>query len=244
MEKEGNILVGLSSDVPTPASLASLLLELDIALPADRDATVVDHFNFDTVSAADKHDVLVLPSPAQSRLDVKDYFHVDGVLAVPHAVGQTLANANPLLAPILRAPATAYSYSPSDEADGSSTPFATGSQLSLVTALQARNSARFTVLGSVEMLSDKWFGASVTPAGTKNKAQTANRAFAEKLTAWTFKELGVLKVGRLQHYLKADNNPNWSNDTALSNTQLNPKIYRIKNEAVRIPVSLCVLTRS
>ena len=234
-KEEGNILLALSASTATPTSLASLLLELDIQLPPDRDAVVVDHFNYDGQSAGDKHDVLLVPHPEPKRKDVRNYFGGEGLVAFPRDVGQVLGNANPLIAPILNAPSTAYSYNSKDETDVVEDPFATGSQLSLVSAMQARNSARFTILGSGELLEDAWFDANVQ-LGDAKKAKTANREFAKKLSAWAFKELGVLKVGRLHHYL---NEPVQAgkgvrvNETNIVATELNPKIYRIKNEAVR-----------
>lgn len=132
--------------------------------------------------------------------------------------------------PILRAPATAYSYNPKDEAEAVEEPFAVGQQLSLVSALQARNSARFTVVGSVEMLQDHWFNAKVKQAGAETA--TANREFAQRLSGWTFKELGVLKVGHLQHYLTEDGKE--FNTSSLDVPEHNPTIYRIKNDVVSV----------
>jgi len=236
----GNILLALSADTPTPTSLVSLLLELDIHLSADRNALVVDHFNHDTANSDDKHDVLLVAPPNALRADVKNYFAAEGVLAIPRAVGQVLGNASPLLAPILKAPATAYSYNPKEEAEAVEDPFATGSQLSLISAMQSRNSARFTVLGSVEMLQDAWFGANVRASGNDAQSEgltvpTANREFAKKLTGWTFQELGVLKVGRIVHHLNGDDGdatPANNTDVSLTATDVNPKMYRIKNDVV------------
>ena len=243
----GNILLALSADTPTPTSLVSLLLELDIHLSADRNALVVDHFNHDTANADDKHDVLLVTPPNALRADVKNYFSAEGVLAIPRAVGQVLGNASPLLAPILKAPATAYSYNPKEEAEAVEDPFATGQQLSLISAMQSRNSARFTVLGSVEMLQDAWFGANVRPSGNDAQSEgltvpTANREFAKKLTGWTFQELGVLKVGRIVHHLNGDDGdatPANNTAVALTTTDVNPKMYRIKNDVVCFLPSPC-----
>jgi oligosaccharyltransferase complex subunit beta len=228
---EGNVLLALSADTPTPSGIISLLLELDIHLPADRNALVVDHFEYDTKSTAEKHDVLVVPAPKKLRPDLKNFFDGSDDLAVPRAVGQTLGNSNPLLVPILRAPSTAYSYNPKDEAEGVEDLFASGSQIALASALQARNSARFTVLGSAEMLQDEWFSASVqTPSG-KKASKTGNRKFAEQLSAWTFKELGVLKVQQLHHHLNEGGATTGAvNESNYPLSQLNPKIYRIKND--------------
>lgn len=213
-----------------PAALASLLLEFNIQLPADRSSLTVDHFNYDTVSAAEKHDVLVVPAPAPIRPDVSDLFHANGVIAFPRALGQGLGN-SPLLGPVLRAPETAYTYNPKEEAEVLEDPFATGNQISLVSTVQAHNSARFTVFGSVEALQDEWFKAKVqTPSGAKTG--TANREFAQKVTAWTFQESGVLKVGHVQHHLVEDSVARTSayNRSLSQPGSLNPTIYRIKND--------------
>jgi oligosaccharyltransferase complex subunit beta len=227
MNKDGNILLALSGKASTSSAVSSLLLELDIHLANDRSAVVVDHFNYDTLSAAEKHDVLVLQRPGPLRPDVKAFFDGEGVLALPRVAPQTLGGDSALLAPILSAPATAYSYNPKEEMPAPDDILATGSQLNIVSAMQARNSARFTVLGSVESLEDKWFSASVkTPNG--KKSSTVNREFAKQLTAWAFKETGVLKVDKVEHRLVTEG------------AELNPSIYRIKNETVCLPPALSV----
>lgn len=235
VNKNGNILLALSADQPTPAAISSLLLELDIVLPPERNALVVDHLNYDVKSAAEQHDVLLVDAPKALKPGVKDYFNVDGTIAVPRAVGQVLGNASPLMAPILKAPVTAYSYNPKDEADSLEDVFAVGSQLSLITTFQARNSARFTVLGSVEMLEDKWFDAKVKKVDASETTTTVNKAFAEKVSAWTFQEIGVLKVGRLQHFLNEAVAGAKRNLTIPEFTQTYDGLYRIKNDVVCYP---------
>ena len=184
------------------------------------------------ISSSDKHDVLLIPQPSAIRPDVKNFFSGDGTLAFPRAVAQELGNSSPLLVPIVRAHSTAYTYNPKDEVVSVEEPFAVGSQIALVSALQARNSARFSVLGSVEALENTWFGASVQGPGGK-KTPTANRAFAKQLTEWTFMETGVLKVGRVEHHL-SDVAPEGINGSVSQVGFLNPQIYRIKNDVVCI----------
>lgn len=247
----GNVLLGLSSESGTPSAISALLLEFDISLPSDKTSVVVDHFNYDTVSAAEKHDVLLLDRPGPLRPDAVNFFGGDGVLAVPRAVGQTLGNASPLIAPILKAPTTAYAYNPKEAAESLEEPFATGSQLSLISAMQARNSARFVVLGSLEMLQDQWFDASVKSSSSKN-VKTVNRLFARQLTEWTFKEVGVLNVLSVQHQEVFSSKivaagtcstcPAPSNGTEITGYgDYNPEIYRIKNDVVRTCIAIwCV----
>ncbi|KAK3372396.1 oligosaccharyl transferase-like protein [Podospora didyma] len=218
----GNILLTLSSASSTPSSVISLLAEIDIQLPADRTGLVVDHFNYDAASAADKHDVLLLPPPSSIRADIKDFFGVGAganeVLAFPRGVGATLGSGE-LLTPIVRAPATAYSYNPKEQAEVLDDVFAAGSQLALAAAFQARNSARFALVGSAEMLSDTWFDAEVKTVGGK-AAKTYNREFAKRVSGWAFQEIGVLRVNWIEHHL---------NEVGATN-ESNPGIYRIKND--------------
>lgn len=215
----GNILVALSSTIPASSSLTAFLSEIDVALPAERTGIVVDHFNYDAVSAAEAHDVLVLDAPTNVRPGLKEYFEVPGVLSYPRGAGHTLGS-GALLTPVVRAPSTAYSYNPKDQAEAVDPDdlFAAGKQLALVSVFQARNSARVTIVGSAEMLQDKWLDASVSRPGGK-KTKTENREFAKRISGWTFQEIGVLKVNKIEHQLKGDN-------------QTNSEIYRIKNEVV------------
>jgi len=224
INSKGNILLTLGSETTAPTSIVSLLSELDIHLPADRTGLVVDHFNYDSANAAEKHDVVLLPAPGSIRPDVKNFFGAgaakDEVIAFPRGVGAALG-AGELLSPILRAPRTAYSYNPKEQAEVVDDLFGAGEQLALVSTFQSRNSARFTLVGSAEMLQDTWFDAKVKTVDGK-AAQTFNRNFAKQVSGWTFQEIGVLRVNWIEHHL---------NEVGGSN-ESNPEIYRIKNDVV------------
>ena len=231
IKAEGNILLGLSANSNTPNTISSLLLELDIQVPPGRGSVVIDHFSHDEKTAGEQHDVILVSPPEALRGDLKNFFAGQHPIVIPRAVPQTISNASPLLVPILRAPSTAYVYNPKDDADMAEDLFASGSQITIVSAMQARNSARFTVLGSVEALQNEWFKATVKFDGKNTK--TGNEEFARQLTGWTFKELGVLKVGRLQHHLNEGENKD-KHESAYPLSELNPTIYRIKNDVVRL----------
>ncbi|KAI4215253.1 MAG: hypothetical protein LQ351_002152 [Letrouitia transgressa] len=229
IKQKGNILLCLSADSPIPSTISSLLLELDIHLPPDRTSLIVDHFSYDVNSAEDRHDVLLVPQPLALRPDLKNFFGGKGTIAFPRGVAQVLGSSSPLLAPIIRAQSTAYTYNPKEESDTVEEPFATGEQISLVSSMQARNSARFTVLGSVEALENKWFDAQVKlPKG--KAVRTANRDFAKQLSAWTFAETGVLRVGKVKHHLNAVPKEPLSHHNETQLAHANPSIYRIKND--------------
>lgn len=148
-------------------------------------------------------------------------------------MAQELGTSSPLLTPIIRAPDTAYSFNPKEEAESAEEPFAVGSQIAVVSSMQARNSARFTVLGSAEALGNTWFEAKVKTQGGK-EAKTSNRAFAKYLSAWTFMETGVLKVGKVEHHLSTISESRSLNDSVTQASYLNPNIYRIKNDVVSV----------
>ncbi|SPO00074.1 related to oligosaccharyltransferase 48K subunit [Cephalotrichum gorgonifer] len=236
MNANGNIMVALSSDNVASSSITALLTELDISLPADRTGLVVDHFNYDVSSAADKHDTLLVSPPKPLKAGVKGYFTPEGDSAepvvFPHGVGHLLGQGH-LLNPVLKAPDTAYSYNPQEQADGVDPAdlFAAGSQLGLVSTFQARNSARFTLVGSADMLTDKWFDAKVKPADGGKAVGTWNREFAKRISGWTFQEIGVVRVNWIEHHLNEAGEPSESN----------PHIYRVNNN-VTFTISLSEYT--
>ena len=79
------------------------------------------------------------------------------------------------------------------------------------------------------MLKNKWLDATVKGPDGKS-VKTANRDFAKQLSMWTFKETGVLKAGKIDHYLTSDSSEKGHNNSQLG--YLNPAIYRIKNDVV------------
>ncbi|KAI5286368.1 oligosaccharyl transferase glycoprotein complex, beta subunit, partial [Ascosphaera atra] len=223
---EGNILLALSGGSPTPNAIGSFLLELDLVLSPDRAPLIVDHFNYDTLSAKDDHDVLLLERPGALRQGLKSFFAGDGIIAFPRAAGQAFGISSELVAPILRAPPTAYSYdkkAPEGEVDDT---FATGSQVALVSAMQARNNARLSVVGSVESLQDRWFDVDVQRSHDAQSTKTLNREFAKQVTAWTFQEAGVLKAGEVKHYQQTMDG---LVEPANASGQLYP-LYRVKSD--------------
>ena len=231
LNQDGNILLVLSADSPMPSTIYSLLLELDIHLPPDRKTLTIDHFNYDTVSAPEKHDVLLLSHPLSLRPDLKTFFEGQDIIAFPRGVPQQLGHESPHLVPILRAKNTAYSYNPRDEGESAEDPYTAGSQISMVSAFQARNSARFAIFGSSEALENQWFKAKVRGLDGK-QSNTGNKLFAQQVTAWTFKETGVLHVGRVEHHLSSIDGESLQNNTVARLKAQNPKMYRIKNEVV------------
>ncbi|KAI9487526.1 MAG: Dolichyl-diphosphooligosaccharide--protein glycosyltransferase subunit WBP1 [Benjaminiella poitrasii] len=75
---------------------------------------------------------------------------------------------------------------------------ASSDSVTLVGALQARNSARVTFVGSLDIFSDEYLSASVQ---TGSKAiRSGNEEFISQLSKWTFQEKGVLKIAGHYHH--------------------------------------------
>lgn len=187
---------------------------------------MVDHFNYDVSSAADHHDVILLPAPSQYKPGTKNYFAggKNDLIALPHTLGHTLGS-GAQLTPILKAPRTAYIYNPKEQAEVVDEVFAAGEQLTLISAFQARNSARFTVVGAAELFQDKWMDAKVKRPGDKEAVKAWNEVFARRVSGWAFQEIGYLRVNSVEHHV--------SEEGPLANIS-NPTMYRVSQNAVCI----------
>jgi len=112
---------------------------------------------------------------------------------------------NPLVLPVLRAPSTAYCYNPANAI--SDYPHATGQNMLLVAALQARNNARVVVSGSLEFFSDALIMASVQTPNGESYEKSGNGAAVEALSQWVFREEGVVRVVQVKHHLVGEEVP-------------------------------------
>ncbi|KAK6336183.1 oligosaccharyl transferase glycoprotein complex, beta subunit [Orbilia brochopaga] len=213
----GNLLVLLPSDPDgsVPSAISELAGQVDVILPP-KGFTVVSHFDkADPVDA--EHTTLLLDLPTFPD-HTKNYFASgDDSSAKIIYKGAGLAVGNsPLVQPILTAPRFAYSYD-AKEASGyadDESVFSAGQQLTLVAGVQTRNNARITFVSGGDIFAD----ASFTKIAKTNK-MSANRAFAKDVTAWTFKETGVLNVDVVEHW-GVEFGPNI----------INGNVYRIKSD--------------
>ncbi|KAF3919618.1 hypothetical protein ABW20_dc0104131 [Dactylellina cionopaga] len=212
----GNLLILLSSDPEgnVPASVNELAGQLEIFIPP-KGFGVVSHF--DPADAIEpEHSTLVLDLPTFPS-DTKNYFAGDDASAKLLYKGAGLAIGNsPLVQPILTAPRFAYSYDTKESASYADDEniFSAGKQLVLVAGVQTRNNARITFVSGADMFAD----ASFTKVAKNNK-MSANRAFAKDVTAWTFKETGVLRVDLVEH---------WGQE--FGPAVINGNVYRIKHD--------------
>ena len=158
---------------------------------------VIDHAAFDVKDHTKDDD---------HTLIVADAFTPAAVMvgAAPQPVlyrgaGMRLADENELVLSVLTGAATTYSWSTLDEVDAA--PAASGAELLLVAAMQARNNARVVVCGSWDMMSDEFFALPAQKFHAKGPNPSGNRAFASNITAWLFDGAGSLRLSEVQHQL-------------------------------------------
>ena len=157
LSKNTNILLSLSSKQTPLSSLAS---EFSLILPPPG-TPLISHFP--------KRDtpVTVIPvEPPQAHHIISPNLKPVWFSGVPQALGN-----NPMLVPLLKAPAQAFaSDADSDSgadalveaADKSGEGLWAGSSLSLVTGFQALSNARATWVGGVEMFTDEFMNKEVS----------------------------------------------------------------------------------
>ncbi|KAF8898247.1 oligosaccharyl transferase beta subunit [Gymnopilus junonius] len=213
LDLETNLILGLSTK-QTP--LASLAPEFSLILPPPG-TPLISYF-----PKREESPSLIPITP--SKYDATEILNKDlppvWFSGVPHAFGN-----NPLLVPILHAPAESFA----SEVDGGSADALVdaaekggeglwaGSQLGIVTGFQALNGARVTWLGGVDLLTDELAQREVS-----NGVKSGNAQFARNVAAWTFKESLVLRIDKIEHHLVNATGPN---EVYTTNDQLVYSIY-------------------
>eukprot|EP00741_Cyanophora_paradoxa_P017720 tig00000203_g17114.t1 len=205
-----DVLAAASPKMADP--LRELAAECGIEFDDDN-AFVIDHSNYDASDANGPHTLVLASDIIKSKIIVPD-------LKAPvlfRGIGQTVMDNNPLVLRILTASPTAYTYVQSKSVKEA--PLATGKDTLLVSALQARNNARVTFSGSLELFSNRFFSSPVQRFNADGKIETLSRSgnqqFAVEVARWTLQEKGMLRATNVRH--------------RIVNGTENPEIYRIKD---------------
>ncbi|KAK7030631.1 oligosaccharyl transferase beta subunit [Favolaschia claudopus] len=184
-----NLLIGLSAKQTPLTSLAS---EFSLILPPP--ATPLISF---FPERKDPPSVIPINAPASSLIISPNTSPI-WFSGVPFVLGS-----NPLLVPILNAPAESFAADSEggpdvlvDATERGGEGLWAGSQLSVASGFQTTNGARVTWLGGVDMLSDKFFKKDVSKG-----VKSGNARFARDIAAWTFQESLVLRLDSTTHHL-------------------------------------------
>ncbi|KAI9278680.1 Dolichyl-diphosphooligosaccharide--protein glycosyltransferase subunit WBP1 [Phascolomyces articulosus] len=188
----GNLLVATAND-PSLA-IRDLAAEFEVEFDA-MGANVYDHKDTE-------HDLI-----STSHIDAPSSI-IDGIKKPILFRGVALSlGSTPMLNSILKAEGTAFS------SDGYSSSASGREDIELVAAMQARNSARATFSGSLDLFSDRF-------VREEGHVPSGNAEFVDEISKWTFQEKSVLKVVDHRHHK--------INETS------QPEAYRIKDEILYI----------
>lgn len=187
--------------------------ECGVDFDEDAAAMVIDHTSY-AVSNTDGDHTLIASD---------DFIKSDVILGSKRieapvlfqGIGHSVNPANSLVLKVLAASPSAYSANPQSKL--SSPPSLTGSAISLVSVVQARNNARILITGSLGMFSNRFFRSGVQKAGSSTKHQkSGNEQFLTELSKWVFHERGHLKAVNVKHHKAGESDE--------------PAMYRINDE--------------
>ncbi|KAF5386854.1 hypothetical protein D9615_001982 [Tricholomella constricta] len=188
--KKTNLIIALS---PKQTPLSSLAAEFSLTLPPPG-TPLISYFP----KREGPPSVIPVSVPATHSI-LSENLHPVWFSGVPHSLGN-----NPLLVPILRAPAESFAAetdggSPDalvDAAERGGEGLWAGSQLGLVTGFQTLDGSRVTWVGGAAIFSDEYATKEVSKG-----VPSGNLQFARDVAKWTFQESNVLRIDRTTHNL-------------------------------------------
>ncbi|KAL0381395.1 UNVERIFIED_CONTAM: Dolichyl-diphosphooligosaccharide--protein glycosyltransferase subunit [Sesamum angustifolium] len=159
-------------------------------------AVVIDHTSYAVSETEGEHTLVAADDFIQSDVILGSKKIKAPVLF--EGIAHSLNPENSLVLKILSASSSSYSANPTSKL--SSPPSLSGTAISLVSVVQARNNARIMVSGSLEMFSNRLFRSGVQKSGSSHKyGKSGNEQFITELSKWIFHERGHLKAVHVKH---------------------------------------------
>ncbi|XP_021847843.1 dolichyl-diphosphooligosaccharide--protein glycosyltransferase 48 kDa subunit [Spinacia oleracea] len=187
--------------------------ECGVDFEDDTSAMVIDHTSYSVSEIEGDHTLI-----ASDHFIKSDVILGEEKIQAPllfRGIAHSVNAASSLVLKVLSASPAAYSANPSSKL--SSPPALTGTSISLVSVVQARNNARVLISGSLDMFSDRFLRSSVQKAGTSHTYEkSGNEQFLAEISKWIFHERGHLKAVNVRHHKVGETNE--------------PSIYRINDD--------------
>lgn len=181
--------------------IREIATECGVDFDDDQAAMVIDHTSYAVSDTEGDHTLIASDDFVQSKVLLGSTKIEAPVLF--QGMGHSLNPANSLVLQALSASSSAYSANPKTKL--SNPPSLTGSAISLVSVVQARNNARVLIAGSLSMFSNRFFRSGVQKAGSSIKhAKSGNEQFLTELSKWVFHERGHLKAVNVRHHKVAE----------------------------------------
>ncbi|XP_022741269.1 dolichyl-diphosphooligosaccharide--protein glycosyltransferase 48 kDa subunit-like [Durio zibethinus] len=179
--------------------IKNIATECGVDFDEDSSAMVIDHKNYAISGTEGDHTLIACD----------DFIHSDVILGKPKIE----------VLKVLSASSSAYFANP--ESKLLTPTLLTGSAISLVSVVQARNNVRIMITGSLDLL----LRTAVQKAGSPDKYEKlANEQFVTEISKWVFHERGHLKAVNLRHQKVGETDE--------------PAMYRIEDDLI-LPPSIC-----
>lgn len=205
----------MAADASASELIREIAVECGVDFDEDPAAMVIDHTNHAVSEIEGDHTLIASDDFINSEVIFGSKKIEAPVLF--KGIGHSINPANNLVLKVLSASPAAYSANPKSKL--SSPPTLTGSAISLVSVVQARNNARILISGSLSLFSDRFFRSGVQKAGTTTKYEKCgNEQFFTELSKWVFHERGHLKAVNVRHHKVGETDE--------------PSMYRIKDDLV------------
>ncbi|KAK8624828.1 hypothetical protein V6N13_089714 [Hibiscus sabdariffa] len=205
----------IAADVNASDLIREVATECGVDFDEDPSAMVIDHTGYSVSETEGDHTLIASDDFIKSDVILGSNKITAPVLF--QGIGHSLNPVNSLVLKVLSASPSAYSANPKSKL--STPPSLTGSAISLVSVVQARNNARILISGSLSMFSNRFFRSGVQKAGSTTKHEkSGNEQFLTELSKWVFHERGHLKAVNVKHHKVGETNE--------------PALYRINDELV------------
>ncbi|KAL3525431.1 hypothetical protein ACH5RR_013803 [Cinchona calisaya] len=162
----------------------------------DPSAVVIDHTSYAVSETEGDHTLIASDNLIESEV-ILGKEKIEAPILFK-GIGHSLNPENNLVLKVLSASSTAYSANPNSILSGP--PSVSGSAISFVSVLQARNNARVLISGSLDLFSNRLLRAGVQKVGHPNKHEkSGNERFVIEVGKWVFHERGHLKAVNVRH---------------------------------------------
>nr|KJB79495.1 hypothetical protein B456_013G052700 [Gossypium raimondii] len=155
----------IAADVNASDLIREIATECGVDFDEDPSAMVIDHTGYAVSETEGDHTLIASDDFIKSDVIIGSKKIEAPVLF--QGIGHSLNPVNSLVLKVLSASPSAYSANPLSKL--STPPSLTGSAISLVSVVQARNNARILITGSLSMFSNRFFRSGVQKSGSSTK---------------------------------------------------------------------------
>ncbi|XVF15701.1 hypothetical protein REPUB_Repub09cG0178200 [Reevesia pubescens] len=202
----------IAADESASDLIKNIATECGVDFDEDSSAMVIDHKSYAISGTEGDHTLIASDDFIQSDVILGKTKIEAPVLF--EGIGHSVNAANGLVLKVLSASPSAYS---ANQSKLLTPPLLTGSAISLVSVVQARNNARIMISGSLDLFSNRLFRTAVQKARSSDKYEkSGNEQFVTEISKWVFHERGHLKAVDLRHHKVGETDE--------------PAMYRIKDD--------------